>query len=136
MVAHPERKFELIDLEDYGILSVSTLTAVPPNDYPQNLEQCKIVCHFCEEPGHVIIDCRKKMKLEQEQRKNLLFQNTKTSTLKPLHLVHNDNEQIILQKSAGRVPMALLGQAVQTRQKCSRRARAEKLNPQKTYIFP
>ena len=28
----------------------------------------KVVCHYCNKPGHVIVDCRKGMRKEQEQR--------------------------------------------------------------------
>ena len=58
------------------------MTAVPPNDNQQNTEQTKIVCHHCKKPGHVIRDCRKRMKKEQEQRNDSSIQNLKPSTSK------------------------------------------------------
>ena len=56
------------------------MTAVPPNDNQQNTEQIKIVCHYCKKPGHVIRDCRKRMRIEQEQRNDPSIQNIKPST--------------------------------------------------------
>ena len=56
--AHLERKLKLSGLENYGELTIPTMTAVPPNDNQQNTEQAKIVCHYCKKPGHVIRDCR------------------------------------------------------------------------------
>ena len=56
------------------------MTAVPPNDNQQNTEHAKIVCHYCKKPGHVIRDCRKRMKKEQKQRNDTSIQNTKTLT--------------------------------------------------------
>ena len=81
-VAHLERELELSCLENDGELTIPTMTAVPPNDNQQNTEQAKIVCHYCKKPGHVIRDCRKRMKKEQEQRKDPSIQNTKSSTSK------------------------------------------------------
>ena len=59
-----------------------TMTAVPPNDNQQNTEQTKIVCHYCKKPGHVIRDCRKRIRKEQEQRNNPSTQKMKPSTSK------------------------------------------------------
>ena len=56
------------------------MTAVPPNDNQQNSEKAKIVCHYCKKPGHVIRDCCKRMRKEQEQRNDPSTQNTKPST--------------------------------------------------------
>ena len=58
------------------------MTAVPPNDNQENSKQAKIVCHYCENPGHVIRDCRKRMKKDQEQRNDPSTQNMKSSTSK------------------------------------------------------
>ena len=55
------------------------MTALLPNDNQQNTEQTKVVCHYCKQPGHIIRDCRKRMKKEQEQRNDPSIQNTKTS---------------------------------------------------------
>ena len=55
------------------------MTAIPPNDNQQNIEQAKIVCRYCKKPGHFIQDCRKRMRKEQEQRNDPSFQNTKPS---------------------------------------------------------
>ena len=68
IVAHLERELELSGLENDGELTIPTMTAVPPNDNQQNTEQTKVVCHYCKKPGHVIRDCRKRMRKEQEQR--------------------------------------------------------------------
>ena len=68
IVAHLEREIELSDLENDGELTIPRKTAVPPNDNQQNTEQTKVVCHYCKKPGHVIRDCRKRMRKEQEQR--------------------------------------------------------------------
>ena len=69
IVAHLERKLELSGLENDGELTIPTRTAVPPNDSQQNTEQTKVECHYCKKPGHVIRDCRKRMREEQEQKK-------------------------------------------------------------------
>ena len=80
IVAHLETELEISGLENDGELTIPTMTAVPPNDIQQNTEQTKIVCHYCKKPGHVIQDCRKRMKKEQEQRNDLSIQNTKPWT--------------------------------------------------------
>ena len=58
------------------------MTAVPPNENQQNTEQTKVTCRFCKKPGHVIRDCRKRMRKEQEQRNDHPNQNIKPSTSK------------------------------------------------------
>ena len=80
MVAHFERELELSGLENDGKMTIPTMTAVSPNDNQQNTEQTKVVCQYCKKPGHVIIDCRKRMRREQEQGNNPSIQNTKPST--------------------------------------------------------
>ena len=82
IVAHLERELELSGLENDGELTIPTMTAVPPNDNQQNTEQTKIVCHYCKKPGHVIRDCRKRIRKEQEQRNNPSTQKMKPSTSK------------------------------------------------------
>ena len=56
------------------------MTAVPPNINHENTEQTKTVCHYCKKPRHVIRDCRKRMRKEQEQRNDPSIQNIKPST--------------------------------------------------------
>ena len=80
--AHLEGELELSGLENDGKLTIPTLTAVPPNDNQQNTEQTKVECHFRKKPGHVIRDCRKRMRKEQEQRNDPSNQNIKSSTSK------------------------------------------------------
>ena len=58
------------------------MTAVPPNDNQHNTEQGKIVCHYCKKLGHVIRDCRKRMRKEQGQGNDPSIQNMKPSTSK------------------------------------------------------
>ena len=82
IVAHLERELEVSGLENDGELTIPTMTAVPPNDNQQRKEQAKIVCHYCEKPGHVIRDCRKRMRKEHEQRNDPSNQNMKPSTSK------------------------------------------------------
>ena len=82
IVAHLERELELSGLENDGELTIPTMTAVLPNDSQQNTEQTKVVCHYCKKPGHIIRDCRKRMKKEQEQRNDPSNQNIKPSTPK------------------------------------------------------
>ena len=64
IVAHLEREIELGGLENDGELTIPTMTAVPPNDNQQNTEQTKVVCHYCKKPGHVIRECRKRIRKE------------------------------------------------------------------------
>ena len=80
IVAHLEKELELSGLENDGELTIPTMTAVPPNDNQQNTEQTKVVCHYCKKPGHVIRDCRKRMRKEQVQRNDPSIQNIKPST--------------------------------------------------------
>ena len=82
IVAHLERELELSGLENDGELTIRTMTAVPPNDNQQNTEQTKVVCHYCKKPGHVIRDCRKRMRKELDQRNDPSKQNIKASTSK------------------------------------------------------
>ena len=82
IVGYLERELELSGLENDGELTIPTMTAVPPNDNQQNTEQTKVVCHYCEKPGRVIRECRKRMRKEQEQRNDTSIQNTKPSTSK------------------------------------------------------
>ena len=70
IVAHLERELELSGLENDGELTIPTMTAVPPNENQQNTEQTKVTCHFCRKPRHIIRDCRKRMRKEQEQNKD------------------------------------------------------------------
>ena len=81
-VAHLERELELSGLENDGELTIPTLTAVPPNDNQQNTDQTKVVCHYCKKPGHVIRDCRKRMRKDQEQRNDTSNQNIRPSSFK------------------------------------------------------
>ena len=82
IVTHLERELELSGLENDGELTIPTITAVLPNDNQQNTEQTKIVCHYCKKPGHVIRDCRKRIRKEQEHRNNPSTQKMKPSTSK------------------------------------------------------
>ena len=82
IMAHLERELELSGLENDGELTITTMTAVPPKDNQQNTEQTKLTCHYCEKPGHVIRDCRKRMRKEQKQRNDPPNQNIKPSTSK------------------------------------------------------
>ena len=81
-MAHLERELELSGLENDGELTIPTMTAVLPNDNQQNTEQAKFVCHCCKKPGHVIRDCRKRMKKEQQQKNDSSIQNMKPPTSK------------------------------------------------------
>ena len=58
------------------------MTALSPNDNQQNTEQTKVVCHYCKKPSHVIRECRKRMRKEQEQRNDPSNQNIKPATSK------------------------------------------------------
>ena len=82
IVSHLERELELSGLENDGVLTIPTMKAVPPNDNQKKTEQTKVVCHYCKKPGHVIRDCRKRMRKEQEQRNDPSNQNIKPSTSK------------------------------------------------------
>ena len=94
IVAHLEREVELSGLEYDGELTIPTMTAVPPNDNQQNTEQTKVVCHYCKRPGHVIRECRKRMRKEQEQRNDPSTQKIKPPTSKsyaPFHHCQRKN---------------------------------------------
>ena len=80
IVAHLEKAKELSCLENDGELIITTMTAVPSNDNQQITEQTKFVCHCWKKPCHVIRDCRKRMKKEQEQKNDPSIQKTKHST--------------------------------------------------------
>ena len=80
IVAHLEKELELSGLENDGELTIHTMAALPPNDNQQNSEQPKIVCHYCKKPGHVIRECRKRIRKEQEQRSDPSTQKMKPST--------------------------------------------------------
>ena len=82
IVAHLEGLLQLSGSENDGELTKTTMTAIPPNDNQHNTEQAKTVCHYCKKPGHNIRDCRKRMRKEQEQRKDPSIQNTKPLTSK------------------------------------------------------
>ena len=82
IVAHLEQELELSGLENDGELTIPTMTAVLPNDNQQNTEQTKVVCDYCKKPGHVIRECPKRMRKEQEQRNDPSTQKMKPSTSK------------------------------------------------------
>ena len=82
IVAHLEKELKLSDLVDDGELTIHKRTAVPPNDNQQKTEQTKVICHYCKKPGHIIRECRKRMRKEQEQRNDPPNQNIKPSTSK------------------------------------------------------
>ena len=82
IVAHLERELELSGLENDGELTIPTMIAIPPNENQQNTEQTKIVCHYCKKPGHVVRDCRKRIRKEHKQRNDPSTQKMKPSTSK------------------------------------------------------
>ena len=82
IVAHLERELELSGLENDGELTKPTTIAVPSNDNQPNTEQTKVICDYCKKPGHVIRECRKRMRKEQEQRNDPPNQNIEPSTSK------------------------------------------------------
>ena len=61
IVSHLEKELKLSGLENDGELTKPTMTAMPPNDNQQNIEETKIVCNYCQKPGHIIRDCRKRI---------------------------------------------------------------------------
>ena len=82
IVAHLERELELSGLENDEELTIPTMIAIPPNENQQNTEKTKIVCHYCKKPGHVVRDCRKRIRKEQKQRNDPSTQKMKPSTSK------------------------------------------------------
>ena len=77
IVADLERELELSGLENDGELTIPTMTVVPPNDNQQNTEQTKVVCHYCKKAGHVIRECRNRIRKKQEQRNDPSTQKIK-----------------------------------------------------------
>ena len=77
IVAHLEKELELSGLVNDGELTIPTMKAEPLNDKQPNTEQTNIICHYCKNPGHVIRDCRKRMRKEQEQRNDPSIQKSK-----------------------------------------------------------
>ena len=77
-MAHLERELELSGLKNDGELTIPTMTAVPPIDNQQNTEQTKVVCRYCKKAGHVIRECSKRIRKEQEQRNDPSTQKDKT----------------------------------------------------------
>ena len=71
IVAHLGRELEL-SLENDAELTIPTMAAIPPNDNQQNAEQTEVVCYYSKEPGHVIRDCRKKIKKGSRAKKRSL----------------------------------------------------------------
>ena len=108
IVAQLERELELSGLQIDGELTKPTTTALLPNENQQNTEQIKVTCHYCKKPGHVIRDCRKKMRKEQEQRNDPLKQNIKPSTSKSFSPCLIANGQTILQKNVAVVSIPLI----------------------------
>ena len=108
IVAFLERELQLSGLENDGEVTLPTMTAVPTNDKQQNSEQTKIARLFCKKLGHVIRDCRKRMKKEQEQEMILRPKTRNLRHLDHLHPVPIANGQIILHKDVGAVPMPLI----------------------------
>ena len=105
IVAHLERKLELSRLGNDGELTIPRMTALSPNDNQQNTEQVKIVCLYCKKPGHVIRDCRNRMKKEQEQRNDPSIQNTKPPTSKSFEPCPHCRQTHHPPENAGVVPM-------------------------------
>ena len=104
IVAHLERELELSGLENDGELTIPTRTAVPPNDIQRNTEQTKVICHYCKKPGHVIRECRKRMRKEQEQRNDHSNQNIGPSTSKSFPPCPHCQRTNHFQKSVAAVP--------------------------------
>ena len=80
------------------------MTAVHPTDNQQTSEQTKSVSHYCKKRGHVIRDCRERMRKEKEQKNDPSIQTRNHRLLIHLHHVLIANEQTILQKNVGVVP--------------------------------
>ena len=80
VVAYLEKELELSGLKNDGELIIPTMAAVPSNSNQQNTEETKILCHYCKKPGHVIEECPKRIKKEQEGTNDPSIENTKTPT--------------------------------------------------------
>ena len=48
IVAHLKRELELSGLDNDGEMTIPTMTAAPPNDNQQNIEQTIVLCHYCK----------------------------------------------------------------------------------------
>ena len=108
IVAYLERELLLRGLENDGEVTLLTMTAVPTNDNQQNSEQTKMVRLSCKKLGHVIRDCRKRMKKEQEQEMILRPKTRNLQHLDHLHPLLIAKGHILLHKDVGAVPMPLI----------------------------
>ena len=70
ILARLEKELELSGLQNDGELSLPTMTAVPPKDKDQTLNNLKSYAITQKKTGHVNKNCRKRMKKGQEQINN------------------------------------------------------------------
>ena len=67
-----ERELELSGIETDGDLPIPTMSTTRmtliKQTQPQSAEQQQIICRYCKKPGHVIKECRKRIRKEQERQ--------------------------------------------------------------------
>ena len=109
IVAHLEKELELCGFQNDAEMSITTMSTVSPIDNQQDIDQTKIVRHYYKKkPGHAIRDSIKGFKRNRSEKMTLRSKTENLQQLDHLHPVLIDNEQIILQRNAGAIPIPLI----------------------------
>ena len=77
----------------------TTTTTVSKKIRPQKSKEQQIICRYCKKLGHVTIECRKRIRKEQERKGEK--QANERPKQKHTHIVHTAEEQGTQQTCAG-----------------------------------